>query len=242
MLFIFTGNKGKNNETVNSRFMGNGCGATGTGAHHTGLFAHEKRRKKGTILTHIAVIYHSVTGTTQGLGEAIVEGARSVPGTSAITLAVQGSDILEGRYSNSHVLSQLEQADAIIFGSPTFMGTVSAQFKAFADATSEYWEKQGWANKIAAGFTIGSNFSGDQLHTIQYLQIFANQHGMLWIGLNIPGNSVEERRNRLGAQSGLIAHSPDGTLNAADCATARYLGQRVAQTAQAFKGGRQRNS
>jgi NAD(P)H dehydrogenase (quinone) len=195
--------------------------------------------KKGTILTQIAVIYHSVTGTTRGLGEAIAEGARSVPGTSAIILAVKGGDILEGRYSNNHVLSQLEQTDAIVFGSPTFMGTVSAQFKAFADATSEYWEKQSWANKIAAGFTIGSNFSGDQLHAVQYLQIFANQHGMLWVGLDIPGNSAGERRNRLGAQSGLIAHSPDGTLNAADCVTAHYLGQRVAQTAHTFKAGRQ---
>ncbi|ALS98717.1 flavodoxin family protein [Lacimicrobium alkaliphilum] len=193
-------------------------------------------------MTQIAVIYHSVTDTTRGLGEAVAEGARSVQGTSAIILAVKGNDILEGRYSNSHVLSQLEQADAIVFGSPTFMGTVSAQFKAFADATSECWEKQGWANKIAAGFTIGSNFSGDQLHTIQYLQVFANQHGMLWVGLDIPCNSVEERRNRLGAQSGLIAHSPDGVLNEADCVTARYLGQRVALTAQAFKGVRQKLS
>ena len=34
------------------------------------------------------------------------------------------------------------------------------------------------SQKVAAGFTIGSNLSGDQLSSIQYLQIFANQHGM----------------------------------------------------------------
>lgn len=190
-------------------------------------------------MTQIAVVYHSVTGTTQGLAESIVEGVQSVPGASAVILAVKGGDIIEGRYCNNDLLRQLEQADAIVFGSPTFMGSVSAHFKAFADATSVYWEKQGWANKIAAGFTIGSHFSGDQLHAIQYLQILANQHGMLWVGLDVPGNTVELRRNRLGAQSGLIAHSPDGELNDADCLTARYLGQRVAQTAQAFRGFRQ---
>lgn len=190
-------------------------------------------------MTKIAVVYHSVTGTTQGLAESIAEGAQTVPGATAVILAVKGGDIIEGRYCNSDILTQSEQADAIIFGSPTFMGTVSAQFKAFADATSAYWEKQGWVNKIAAGFTIGSNFSGDQLHAIQYLQILANQHGMLWVGLDVPGNTVELRRNRLGAQSGLIAHSPDGELNDADCLTARYLGQRVAQTAKAFKVGQQ---
>lgn len=186
-------------------------------------------------MTQVAVVYHSVTGTTQGLARAIFEGAQSVPGASAEILAVEGGDIIEGRYRNSEVLNQMDQADAIIFGSPTFMGTVSAQFKALADATTDYWQEQAWANKIAAGFTIGSNFSGDQLHTIQYFQILANQHGMLWVGLDLPCHSEEERRNRLGAQSGLIAHSPDGELNQSDCQTARYLGQRVARTALAFK-------
>ena len=101
----------------------------------------------------------------------------------------------------------------MIFGSPTFMGSVSAQFKAFADATGELWAEKIWSDKVAAGFTIGSNLSGDQLHTLQYLQVFANQHGMLWASLDIPGNCDPQKRNRLGAQSGLIAYSKDGVLN-----------------------------
>lgn len=91
-----------------------------------------------------------------------------------------------------------------------------------------------WANKIAAGFTIGSNFSGDQLHTLQYLQILANQQGMLWVGLDIPGNQNDSGVNRLGAQSGLIAHSADGVLHETDLLTAHYLGQRVAQLSKKF--------
>lgn len=68
------------------------------------------------------------------------------------------------------------------------------------DATSELWARQRWADKLAAGFTIGTNLSGDPLNTIQYLNIFANQPGMLWASLNMPGGHDPRGHNRLGAQ------------------------------------------
>lgn len=182
----------------------------------------------------VAVIFHSVTGTTKQLAEAITAGASSVPGTETMSFEIVGSDIVEGRFRNSKFLERLDDVDAIIFGSPTYMGCVSAQFKAFADATGDLWAEKRWADKFAAGFTIGSNLSGDQLNTIQYLQIFANQHGMLWASLDIPGNFDSENRNRLGAQSGLIAHSKDGELHETDLITAHYLGQRIAKITRKF--------
>ena len=180
----------------------------------------------------IAIIYHSVTGTTKALANAIRSGIETSASLDILDFEITPKDIVEGRYTNNDVLNQLSNVDAMIFGSPTYMGCVSAQFKAFADATGELWAEQAWSNKIAAGFTIGSNFSGDQLNTIQYLQIFANQHGMLWAGLDIPGNCDPQQRNRLGAQSGLIAHSKDGVLNETDLITAKYLGQRVTSICQ----------
>lgn len=180
----------------------------------------------------VAVIFHSVSGSTKRLAEAVANGVEVVEGARADTLEIVGSDIVEGRFGNSEVFEKLKGADAIIFGSPTFMGCVTAQFKAFADATSEMWAEKGWSDKVAAGFTIGSNLSGDQLNTIQYMQIFANQHGMLWASLDIPGNYDPDIRNRLGAQSGLIAHSIDGELDKTDVITAHYLGQRVARVAK----------
>ena len=75
----------------------------------------------------------------------------------------------------------------MIFGCPTYMGGPSAQFKAFADASSDRWERQRWESKLCAGFTVGSNPSGDQLATLQYMTILAAQHGMLWAGIDIPG-------------------------------------------------------
>ena len=182
----------------------------------------------------VAVIFHSATGTTKKLAEAVAAGGRLVSGVDVVIAEIIGTDIVEGRFRNSALLAQLQDVDAMIFGSPTFMGCVSAQFKAFADATGELWAEKAWSNKIAGGFTIGSNFSGDQLNTLQYLQIFANQHGMLWVSLDIPGNCDAEGRNRLGAQSGLVAHSNNGELNATDLVTASYLGQRVAEVAKRF--------
>ncbi|HBS82209.1 NAD(P)H-dependent oxidoreductase [Vreelandella alkaliphila] len=183
---------------------------------------------------NVAVVFHSALGSTKQLAQAVAAGAAAQPGVDAIQIEIVGADIVEGRFCNTELLQQLDKADALVFGSPTYMGCVSAQFKAFSDATSELWAKQLWADKIAAGFTIGANLSGDQLNTLQYMQVFANQHGMCWVGLDIPGNYDPGMRNRLGAQSGLIAHSTDGVLNETDLLAARYLGQRVAQVSKKF--------
>jgi multimeric flavodoxin WrbA len=188
----------------------------------------------------VAVVYHSVTGTTARLAEAALSGAAGIDGIEAFSVSLECKDIEAGRYRNSEALDALSRADAIIFGSPTFMGCVSAQFKAFADATSEFWFQRRWAGKFAAGFTVGNNPSGDQLSTIQYLSVFANQHGMFWVGIDLPGGFDAAGRNRMGAQSGLIAHAPAGIIEAVDLETARYLGARVASVASQYRFGQSR--
>ena len=110
------------------------------------------------------------------------------------------------------------------------MGGPAAQFKAFADASSDRWDSQVWSGKLAAGFTVGANANGDQLATLHYFTILASQHGMLWVGLDITGGIDSEGRNPLGAQLGLAAHCLNPTLSAIDTATAEYFGERVAKT------------
>lgn len=182
-------------------------------------------------MARVAIVFHSASGSTKRLAQSVANGARSLPEVDVLEIELTGSDIKEGRYKNQNVLDRLDDVDAVIFGSPTYMGSVSAQFKAFADATGDKWSDKTWADKIAGGFTIGSNVSGDQLMTIQYLQIFASQHGMIWASLDIPGGCDPEGRNRLGAQSGLIAHSTDCNLHETDLVTAEYLGLRIAKLA-----------
>ena len=184
----------------------------------------------------VAVVSHSVTGTTQELAQSVAQGVNCVDGAQAINMQIENDQLVTGRFPSGEQMQQITACDAIIFGTPTFMGGPSAQFKAFADASSDQWEDQLWANKIAAGFTIGSNYSGDQHATIQYLTTLAGQHGMIWIGVDSPGGEAGIP-NRLGAQGGVIAHSPDGKIHEQDAQLARYLGSRVASLAAQFKRG-----
>ncbi len=173
-------------------------------------------------MSKIAIVFHSGYGHNKVVAESVKTGAESVPGTQVSLLAVED---VEAHWAD------LEAADAIIFGSPTYMGNVSAPFKTFMDASSKPWLEQKWKDKLAAGFTISGSPSGDKLNTLQSLMIFAMQHGMIWVGnAEMPYN--EEGINRLGSFSGLMAQagqvSPDVEPNAADRRSAEKLGHRVA--------------
>ncbi|MCF7453794.1 flavodoxin family protein [Vibrio sp. A1-1] len=180
-------------------------------------------------MSKIAIIYFSKTDVTGQLAQAIAAGVEQQGECEILSHRIEGSEIIEGRFVNPHLMDELAECDAIIFGSPTYMGGVAAQFKAFADASSESWYHQKWANKVAAGFTSGGALNGDQSCTLQYLQTFAYQHGMMWAGLDKISNSGEQNLNRYGVQGGIVAQGgEDGQLHSSDVATAEYLGKRVA--------------
>ena len=108
--------------------------------------------------------------------------------------------------------AELDGADAIIFGSPTYMGGVSAEFAKFKDWTSKRWMDGAWRNKLAAGFTASASWNGDKHNTLYQLLTLALQHGMVWVGLGLPPGynhskgSVEDL-NRLGASVGAMAQA-----------------------------------
>ncbi|MGB0867416.1 MAG: flavodoxin family protein [Granulosicoccaceae bacterium] len=179
-------------------------------------------------MSKIAVVYFSQTGVTEALVQALCESASLVQGCETQHLKIEGSDIIEGRFVNYAYFEALRDCDAIVFASPTYMGGVAAQFKAFCDATSELWCEQTWAGKLAAGMTCGAAFNGDQSTSLQYMATLASQQGMLWVSLDTPNGYGEHGVNRLGCQLGVVAQSDDGQVHAEDLATARYLGRRVA--------------
>lgn len=187
-------------------------------------------------MVQIAVVYHSGYGHTAKQAAAVAAGVDSVEGAKAQLVSVEQ---IEENWA------ALEAADGIVFGSPTYMGGVSAQFKTFMDASSKAWYVRGWKDKIAAGFTNSASQSGDKLSTLIQLAVFAAQHGMIWVGLDIlPGNnnskgSVEDL-NRLGSFLGAMAQSnadqpAELVPPPADLKTAEVLGARVAETAKRFK-------
>ncbi len=185
----------------------------------------------------VSIIYYSTAGHTARFAEAVAAGVRTVAEVQVQLIAIAGDDIVKGRFQNEAVMAQLDASDAIIFGSPTYMGGAAAQFKAFADASSDRWYGQQWADKIAAGFTVSGALSGDKYHTLQYMQALAMQHGMIWVGLGeLPAQ--ENGVNRLGSwigAMGLSGHEPtDDTPNAEDLKTAEVLGGRVATVTARF--------
>ncbi len=189
-------------------------------------------------MSTISVIYFSGTGHTQKEAEAVHQGAAAVVGTTTHLIGINGDDIVKGRYKNDTVLATLDASDAVIFGSPTYMGGPAAQFKAFADATGERWYRSAWRDKLAAGFTVSNGPSGDKLSTLQYFFTLAMQHGMIWVGMpETPMNA--QGINRLSSYSGVMAQagneSPDVAPNAADKLTGELLGRRVAEAAQRWQ-------
>ena len=183
--------------------------------------------------TSVFVVYHSGYGHTEAIAKTVAGAAGSVDNVTA-TLVKADDENLDW--------DALAGADAIVFGSPTYMGSVSGQFKSFMDASSKVWFAQGWKDKIAAGFTVSGSQSGDKLNTLIQLAVFASQHSMHWVGTGmLPGNnhsggSVEDL-NRLGSTLGLMAQAnsdqgADIAPPATDHRTAQQFGIRIAETAK----------
>ena len=186
-------------------------------------------------MTNVAIVFHSGFGHTKALAEAVATGAALVSGVKANLIPVGEAEARE---------AELDAADAIIFGSPTYMGGVSAEFAKFKDWTSKRWMARAWQDKIASGFTTSASWGGDKQNTLYQLLTLASQHGMVWVGLGLPpGNnhskgSVEDL-NRTGASIGLMAqaHGDQGVegIGASEFRTAELLGKRVAEAARRWQ-------
>src|ERR1700704_633383 len=188
----------------------------------------------------IVIVYHSGYGHTVKIAQAVARGVAATSGASVKLLTADEAP---------HRWEVLDGADAIIMGAPTYMGSLSAPFKAFMDATShfQYAEKR-WEGKIAAGFTNGASRGGDRQNSLVQLVTFAAQHQMHWVnlGLNYGNNrsyTNEDILNRDNYTLGMAGQADmDQSGNVAppssDLRTAEFLGRRVAEVAQELSAGR----
>ncbi len=182
-------------------------------------------------MAKVVVVYHSGYGHTQRMAQSVAAGA----GAELLAIDADGN-LPEGGWET------LAAADAIIFGTPTYMGNVSWQFKKFADASSKPWFAQQWKDKIAAGFTNSAGMNGDKHSTLNTLFTLAMQHGMIWVSQGLmPSNTKAAQRNDVNylvSYSGAIAQSPSDAGAAdmlpGDLETARLFGERVAVVAGRF--------
>lgn len=179
-------------------------------------------------MSRIAIVFHSGYGHNEVLAKCIEKGLSSVSGTQVDSISV---DSLADGSPNWEIL---DKADCIVFGSPTYMGSVSAKFKEFSDATSKAWFQQKWKNKFAAGFTVSGSYSGDKSMTMMQIFTLACQHSMIWISSGImPTGKGENDVNRLGSWSGLMSQAdhdkgPDLAPGEGDRKYAEQFGARIA--------------
>lgn len=179
-------------------------------------------------MSKTVVVYHSGYGHTKRVAEYVGEGA----GAELLAIDADGNLPEDG-------WDKLAAADAIIFGTPTYMGSPSWQFKKFADATSKVWFTRGWQDKVFGGFSNSASFSGDKQVSLIALQTLASQHGGIWVSLGIaPANTKAAQRtdlNNLGGSVGVLVQSPSDAsvdeIPQGDLDTAKAYGQRVAAIA-----------
>lgn len=186
-------------------------------------------------MTKVAIVYFSGYGHTAKQAEAVKEGAASVAGVAVTDIRInENGDLPDGAWE------ALAQQDAIIYGSPTYMGGPAWQFKKFADASSKPWFQQEWKDKIAAGFTNSASVNGDKFSTISYFFTLSQQHSQIWIGTGLlPSNAKANGPDDVNWTAGFAGAlavspsdaSPEEAPRKGDLETARLLGKRVAEFA-----------
>ncbi len=191
-------------------------------------------------MANIVTLFFSGHGHTGRLAQAIHAAAADTAGAAAQLIAISP----EGEITDAE-WETLGAADAVLFGSPTYMGGPAWQFKKFADASSKPWFSQACKDKIAAGFTNSGSMNGDKGGTITYFVTLAMQHGMIWIGTGLKPASTKAARhgdvNYLGGSTGALATSPSDASaeeapNEGDLQTGRLLAKRVAEYAVRTRG------
>ena len=144
----------------------------------------------------VQVIFYSMYGHVHRMAEAIVEGAKQVPGAEVSLYQVPElipDDVLEkcGAKAAKAALpkipvakvEQLADARAIIFGTPTRFGNMAAQMRSFLDQTGPLWMKGALVGKVGSVFASTGTQHGGQETTITSFHSTLLHHGMVIVGV-----------------------------------------------------------
>lgn len=175
----------------------------------------------------IAIVYHSTFKNTEAQAQAVLRGIERVEGVKVRLIGVENIEDQDWQY--------LDDAEGVVMGAPTYLGSLSSKFKSFMEKTGGIWAEQKWSDKLATGFSCSDCASGDKLQVLTQLWLFAAQHGMNWVSLGLmPGNidmpEDEGNLNRLGSWVGAMAQRDKkaDTVYPCDLKTAEHLGTRFA--------------
>ena len=204
--------------------------------------------------TKVQIVFYSMYGHVFQMAQAVADGAQEVAGCEVGVFQVQElvpDDVLErtgakkARAAFAHIPvakpAQLADADALIFGTPTRFGNMSAQMRNFLDQTGQLWLKGMLVGKVGSVFTCTGTQHGGQETTITSFHSTLLHLGMIVVG-------VPYSEQRLLNMNEITGGSPYGasTLAGGDGARqpsenelgiARFQGQHVAEIARRLKAG-----
>ena len=205
--------------------------------------------------TRVQVIFYSMFGHLYQMAQAVVEGAAQVPDTEVSLYQVAElvpGEVLErtgaaaARAAFAHVPyaapAQLAEADAIIFGTPTRFGNMTAQMRNFLDQTGGLWAQGALIGKVGSVFTSTGTQHGGQETTITSFHNTLLHHGMLISGVpySEPGlTNMSEITGGSPYGAGTLAGA-DGSRQPSEneLQIARFQGRHVAEIARALAIGR----
>ena len=201
----------------------------------------------------IKIVFYSMYGHIYRMAEAEAEGAREVEGAEVELLQVselvpdavlEKSGAKKARAAFAHIAvaepTDLEDADAVIFGAPTRFGNMCAQMRNFLDQTGGLWAKNALVGKVGSVFTSSATQHGGQETTITSFHSTLLHHGMIIVGL--PYSEVRQT-----TMSEISGGSPYGASTIAggdgsrmpsenELAMARFQGRHVATIAKKLIG------
>jgi NAD(P)H dehydrogenase (quinone) len=143
-------------------------------------------------MTNVLVLYYSSYGHIEVMAHAQAEGAARVPKTHVVVKQVpelvspeicKAAGFVVNQRADYAVPDELEQYDAIIFGTPTRFGNMAAQMRNFLDQTGALWGRGALVGKVGSVFTSTASQHGGQETTITSFHSTLLHHGMIIVGL-----------------------------------------------------------
>ncbi|MFA5517907.1 MAG: NAD(P)H:quinone oxidoreductase [Spirochaetota bacterium] len=198
------------------------------------------------------ILFYSAYGHIFKMAQAIAEGVEEVKGARPVLMRVPetlspeilkqtGIETASKIYSHIPIatVEDLVTADAIIFGTPTRFGNMTAQMRAFLDSTGAIWQKGSLVGKVGSVFTSTGTQHGGQESTILSFHLTLLHHGMVIVGLpyTFEGQTIiNEITGGSPYGAGTIAGgSGERSPSENELAGARFQGKYVAQIAMKLK-------
>jgi NAD(P)H dehydrogenase (quinone) len=194
-------------------------------------------------MAKVLVLYYSAYGHIERMAQAVAEGAREAGAEVTVKRVPELVPEEVARKSGFKLdqaapvatVNELADYDAIIFGTPTRFGNMTAQMKNFLDQAGGLWMQGKLVGKVGSVFTSSATQHGGQESTILTFHPVLLHLGMIIVGLPYAfqgqmGVSEVMGNSPYGAST--IAGG-DGSRqpSAVDLDGARHQGRHVAQIA-----------